>query len=244
MNVATMRRGFKSQAEEIAIRCRQQMHMPEIAPIAMTALAKHLEVAVMTPEDIPGLAEAGFEIINNSNGHGWSALCMSTRSGYLIIHNSTHSTERQESNIAHELSHIICKHKPDRFVEIGASGLMVRTFDHEQEEEAKYLGGCLHLPRKALLHCLFRGMDEAEIAAAYHASTQMVCYRLNVTGARTIFSRAGKKPWRSRQRVGENGISDALCHRSADALDQRGWRGRLKESRVLEVGAPQESARE
>jgi hypothetical protein len=47
---------------------------------------------------------------------------------------------------------------------------------------ANCLGGCLQLPREALLWALKRGMTKNEIADFYEASIQMVTKRINETG--------------------------------------------------------------
>lgn len=84
----------------------------------------------------------------------------------------------------HELSHIICEHKiSDKVKKTGLAGFL-RNLDPEQEDEAEWLGSCLQLPRPALLYSLKKGMTVKEIAEHYNCSTEMVQYRINITGVR------------------------------------------------------------
>jgi Zn-dependent peptidase ImmA (M78 family) len=82
----------------------------------------------------------------------------------------------------HELSHIIIGHSPTR-IDISDNGLLIlHTFDRTQEEEAKWLCGCLLLPRPALLLIRRLGLDAKTAAKKYGTSEQMVAFRLNVLG--------------------------------------------------------------
>ncbi|PSQ69141.1 MAG: hypothetical protein BRD29_02285 [Bacteroidetes bacterium QH_2_67_10] len=55
--------------------------------------------------------------------------------------------------------------------------LRVSSYDRAQEDEAAWLGGCLQIPRTAMLRAVSRGMDNETIARHYTASTQMVQFR-------------------------------------------------------------------
>ena len=82
----------------------------------------------------------------------------------------------------HELAHIICDHQEPAVQRAIPIPSILRNYDRVAEEEAAYLGGCLHIPREALLHCLKMKMSEAQIAEKYAASLDMVRYRIKVTG--------------------------------------------------------------
>jgi len=90
----------------------------------------------------------------------------------------------------HELAHIICGHNPSGIVLVGTSPLPLRVYDQAQEEEAAWLGGCLQLPRRALLSCVAGGMTTAEIAAQFGASERLVAWRRNQTAADVQVRRA------------------------------------------------------
>ena len=79
----------------------------------------------------------------------------------------------------HEIAHIICKHAAPNS---GINGFL-RSYDEAQEEEARYMGGCLQIPREGLLWALRRRMTKEQIAKHFLSSVDLVRYRQNVTGA-------------------------------------------------------------
>lgn len=85
-----------------------------------------------------------------------------------------HSEGRLASDIMHELAHIILGHEPAR-VEVSKDGLLIlSTYDKTQEEEAKWLSGCLLLPREAPLLIRRSGLSPEVAAAKYGVSVPML----------------------------------------------------------------------
>lgn len=118
--------------------------------------------------------------------NNWSAVTIPIgRNKYWIIHNNTHTHSRQQSNLMHELAHIICGHKvDDAKLNLGLSGFL-RDYNEEQENEAEWLGACLQLPRPALLWALKKGMSQNDIADYFNASIEMTRFRINITGVKS-----------------------------------------------------------
>jgi Zn-dependent peptidase ImmA (M78 family) len=173
---ATLRRGFKSEANRKAITFRKELGLKSTDKLCGFNLAKHLGVFIYTLLD--------FKIPESEMHHydEWSAVTLPNKAGdRIIIHNHSHSPERQQSNLMHELSHIICGHKM-RETEFQFDFLLMRDFDEEQEDEANCLGGCLQLPRESLLWALKKGMNKSDISNYYGASVPMVTKRINETG--------------------------------------------------------------
>lgn len=100
------------------------------------------------------------------------------------MHNPTHSDARQQSNIMHELAHIICDHKVDKDKLVNSLSGFLRNYDEIQENEAEWLGACLQLPRQALLYSLKNNLSEDDIALKYCASVEMVRFRINTSGVK------------------------------------------------------------
>ena len=180
-----MRRGFKSEAEKTAIRYHAELGIAAHSPLPAAKLAEHLGVKVITPTDIPGIPDDLLNLLLVGPGKDkWSAAIFIKSDKKHIIHNPTHSSARQESNLMHELAHASCEHTLCE-LESALAGLTIplRKYDHEQEAEAEYLGGCLQLPQKALYHYhhnLKKSVDE--IAIEFNASKQMVNFRLRMSG--------------------------------------------------------------
>ena len=74
------------------------------------------------------------------------------------------------------------------------SGAALRTYNEEQEEEANWLGGCLLLPRDALIAIKRRGRPDGDACAEYGVSPAMLRFRYNVTGVETQLRRT--RPYR------------------------------------------------
>lgn len=169
-------RGFKSKANKTSLILREELGLKPYDKLCGFELAKHKGVYVYTLIDF-GIQESEMQEYSE-----WSAVTLLNKQGdRIIIHNHTHSSKRQQSNIMHELAHVICNHKMRDIVN-GLKFVLMRDFDEDQEAEADCLGGSLQLPREALLWALRRGMDKKSIAEFYNASIQMVTKRVNETG--------------------------------------------------------------
>lgn len=188
-NKPKFRRGFKKWSDEKAKEFREIIGIKHTEPLCAFELCNHLKIPVFTPKQISGLDN---KIVDHLLGKGknyWSAATVPlSLNKYFIIHNPTHTPARQQSNLMHELAHIICEHKiPDSERILGLSGFL-RHHNQEQEDEAEWLGACLQLPRPALVWALRRGMSEMDISDYYNASIEMVKYRINITGVRKQIS--------------------------------------------------------
>ena len=175
-----MKRGFKTQAEQQARDYRRALAIRDSQPLPAKSLAEYLGIHVMTPDEIPGLDPLHSGWLSNCDSK-WSAgaVVIPEQDRVFIVHNSTHSRPRQESNIMHEIAHIICEHPATNS---GINGYL-RSYDNEQEEEARYMGGCLQITRAGLLWALRCRMTKEQIAEHFLASVDLVRYRQNVTGA-------------------------------------------------------------
>lgn len=181
-----LKRGFKAKAERISNQFRAELGLDFNQPLCGFELAKHLDIEVISPE-ILGLDTHHLEVLmgNNKESSGWSALTMTNYNDKkIIVHNTRASEARQQSDLMHELAHIICEHEivvPEGVV----LPSYMRYYDKTQEAEAEYLGSALQLPRECLVWALTTGnMSKNEISTNYSASLQMVNYRINTTGIR------------------------------------------------------------
>jgi hypothetical protein len=93
---------------------------------------------------------------------------------------SAHDPCRTNSDIAHEISHIILEH-PARTVE-RVGGINFFTCDAEEEQEANWLAGCLLLPRPLLVKEARTGATPQDLAKRHEVSEQMATWRLNASG--------------------------------------------------------------
>jgi IrrE N-terminal-like domain len=188
------RRGFKSWCEETALKVRQHQELATTAPLSPFVLARELQVAVVQPADLKHLAEDVRRRLLREHSDCWSAITIPGKERPLIVYNPSHSAARQNSDLMHELAHILLGHKPTVVFIDPNTDLSLRTFDKAQEEEANWLGGCLLLPREVLLHIKATHLSNEAACRHYGVSAKMLSYRMNVSGVNIQHSRA--QAWR------------------------------------------------
>lgn len=176
-------RGFKAEAERTALKFRKELELEPHAPLCGFDLAKHLNIAVSPANEFFPL---GHDMTNLTGpDSGWSALTMKNgQEKTIIIHNQLHAPTRQQSNLMHELAHVICKHEQPETRKNIRLPFFMREFDKQQEEEASYLGSALQIPREGLIWALKKRMETNDIADHFKASTVMVTHRINTTAVK------------------------------------------------------------
>jgi len=179
-------RGFKSRAERTAIRLRKSLGTKPTDPIDMRAVAEKHGIPIWCPDDIPGLADAAKKILLEDDPSSWSAITINFDGKTVIVLNSSHSKERQASNLAHEIAHLIIGHKGQTFVNPEA-GLFLSAYEKKEEDEANWLSGCLLLPREACIYIKKQNMTDTQAIKKYCVSKEMLNYRMNVTGVAKDF---------------------------------------------------------
>lgn len=182
-----MKRGFKTQAEQQAIDVRKQLSLRPWERLPAARLAEELKVEVIDPNRIIGLSGDQLSVLLQTRADEWSAATLLTEEGtYLVIENPSHSTKRREATLLHELAHLLRKHRPAAFSPITGIGVLIRGYDQEQEDEADFLGRCLHLPKPLLNFCLNQHYTNEQISDYAHASVKLVQMRLNLSGVLAI----------------------------------------------------------
>ena len=184
--------GFAAKAERKAVSLRDELGLKPHDPLCAFRLCEHLNIHVVVAEQMVGLSQNSASELCNPDGKHWSALTMpyhpSQKTSHLIIHNSAHSPARQQSNIMHEVGHILCGHQLSAFDISNGLPDYMRHCPVEQELEADCMGWTLLLPRPALLTALTNGWSHADIMQHYNASADMVRLRINKTGIMRQFA--------------------------------------------------------
>ena len=175
-----MEKGFKTWCENESAALRKRLGRGPRDPLPARELLYSLGAIVTAPRLIPGISHFDLAQLTVSDSGAWSAITTFYGDVPIVIVNDAHSARRQESNLHHEASHLICRHRPGKITRIGT--LTLRSYDEETEDQASWLAGCLHLPRAALLAALRTGRSEEEISSHYVASAEMVRFRRGITG--------------------------------------------------------------
>lgn len=179
--MAELRRGFKSWCEKASAGYRRDLGLLRHSALDPRVLAAHLGIEVFYPHQIPGLDSGALHQLVDNDPDSWSAVTLVVGTMTIIILNSSHPLTRQNSSLAHELSHIILRHSPTQAFFGPGGALMMKEYNSSQEAEADCLAGILLVPRDALL-LLLSQMDEPSLASHFGVSADLLRMRKNLTG--------------------------------------------------------------
>lgn len=174
----TLRRGFKAEAEREAARLRKELGLQPHDGLNPRQLAEHLAVAVVDADELVPLAD--LEELERLQSFSFSAATFQIMERDIIVVNPLRALGRQNSDLAHELAHIVLNHELSEVREL--NGQPFRTCRPEEEEEATAFGATLLLPRPLLVSAGRRGASIEQIAHEYHVTIDMARYRYNSTG--------------------------------------------------------------
>lgn len=158
-------------------------------------LADLYGVAVYT---LQGLAKSGcspeaIEFFTSVRPEAWSAALVPNGTGQFIVENNAHTTRRRRSNIAHEMAHLLLEHEFDRILFTNGNRGCANPTSKEMEDQAAELSGELLLPAAGARRAAAYGRSDDQVADQFDVSTEFARWRMNVTGARRIASRAACK---------------------------------------------------
>ncbi|WP_171064628.1 ImmA/IrrE family metallo-endopeptidase [Actinomadura soli] len=159
-------------------------------------MAQHLNIEVVSADQL--VDECKLRQLNEAQDGAFSAATFHiSEDRVVIVCNPLNDAARTNSDIAHEVAHILLRHQVREVQTIG--GHIFFACDSDQEEEANWLGGCLLLPRKLLLREAFSDATPEEVAAKYQVSQQMARFRLNASGVKLQVQRARQTRSRTRR---------------------------------------------
>jgi len=185
----TFRRGFKTQANSIAVGIRADLGLGPTSPLDPWAVCDHLEVVVLKLSELTGAdrRQVGRHFLH-AGRESFSAVVVPRGIRTAIVYNDSHAPVRQRSSLFHELSHLFLGHLIRPLLATDGT----RDRDGTVEDEAAFLGGCLLITNEAAHHILSSGI-RATAAAFYQVSEVMLNYRLGVSGANHVAARRANK---------------------------------------------------
>lgn len=182
----TLRRGFKSKAERIAVEVRAELGLAPEVGIDPRRIAALRGIKVLSATDLIDLSR--LEELEQIQNYSFSAATFELPSGKnVIVTNPLRDPARTNSDLAHELAHLLLEHDLAEVEHFG--GRAFRTCAPDQEEEATALGGTLLLPRPLLLAAARQRLTPHDVATQYQVTQQMARYRMNTTGVERQASR-------------------------------------------------------
>lgn len=174
----TLRRGFKAHAEREAARVRKDLGLASHDRLDPRALARQMNIAIVDAAELVKLEE--LEELERLQAFAFSAATFEIEDRKIIVVSPLRDVGRQNSDIAHELAHVMLKHDLSEIREL--DGMPFRTCKPDEEEEATAFGGTLLLPRPLLLSAALRKATIEQIAGQYDVTVEMARFRYNTTG--------------------------------------------------------------
>lgn len=174
-------RGFKSNANRIALKVREQMGLSPESPIDPSEVCAHYDITLLR------LSEIGFDCsaFQGADSSFFSAVTVPRGAQRGIVFNDFHHPFRQRSSVCHELAHCFLGH--ECAPPLTPKG--ERAYSSGIEAEANFLGGALLITNEAAIRIALTEMPPAEAQALYGASRDMLEYRLRMSGAHIIAKR-------------------------------------------------------
>lgn len=193
-------RGFKTRAEEISLDIRKKLglrpthacparRVAQLYEVSVTSNAALIETVQLLVSEFPEEhTKQQLQSVYTSDSL-FSALMVIIKDFKMILYNERHSPARQESDLMHEMAHIIQQHPGDD-LQLG-SDIALRGHDDQYEEEAKWLGSVLQIPEVGLMWLAKNGFSKESIAERYGASIEMVDFRWKMCGVGRRLQRLG-----------------------------------------------------
>ena len=174
-----LRRGFKAEAERIAIAVREELKLPMTDALNGVALCQHLGIPVIPVQDLidSGASAKSVSCLTSPDAK-FSAMTVAQGTKRLIVYNPRHPAGRRANSLAHEVSHVLLEHP--LLPALGLGGC--RRWDSVLEAEADWQAGALLVPRQAALSWMQSGQSIEDGALHFGVSLALFRWRVNHTG--------------------------------------------------------------
>lgn len=187
------RRGFKTEANNLSQEVRDELGLGLFDRLDPNVLADWLGIPVLSLTELSGDSPAILWLVEREP-EAFSAVTVFRGSRRLVVHNDGHALPRQNSNIAHELSHALLHHPPAPALDDKGC----RYWNQDIEDEATWLSAAL-LVTEAMTISIARGqISKVDAAWQLGVSLSMIQFRMNSTGAhgRVARARANRQAYR------------------------------------------------
>jgi Zn-dependent peptidase ImmA (M78 family) len=165
----------KWRIERLAAAVRAKLKVDQVEPLSPWRLADAIPAHVFYPEDFndEGLA-------SKLRGIKWDgfAFCCEGDPTLMILLNPARSIRRQAATLMEELSHHLLRHKPCSIARNPRTGILERSYDRAQEDEAYDLGAAILLPKERIQRDIAAKQTASKIADAHGCSEELVIYRV------------------------------------------------------------------
>lgn len=183
-----LRRGFVKEANEYASEFREELNLHNSDPICPFVLCEYLQIPIIGLSQHPTIPNSVKSYFGSRGQDDFSATTLVDGNFKEIVHNDYHHPKRQNSNIVHELAHILLGHEArPPMLQDGC-----RNIDKTIEHEANELGWVILIPKIAAMRALEKFGSLSEAAEFYNVSLKLMTYRVRKSGAMGWFKNKSK----------------------------------------------------
>lgn len=182
-----LRRGFKADAERLALELRAELGLDADDSIDPRDLAEEYGIPVVGARDLDVANEHANYFTGEKSGV-WSATTVFHGTRRLIVLNDFHDPRRIANSLAHELAHLFLEHEPTPVVKGDGS----RMWNDQVEAEANELGARILIPGVTARALAVEGREPVDVADRFGVSEQLARWRLNVSGGYQIRARVSR----------------------------------------------------
>ncbi|GAB4043002.1 ImmA/IrrE family metallo-endopeptidase [Spirosoma litoris] len=168
---------FRQRCEEIATLQRHELGLYAFTPLTAQVLAQKLQVHIYPIDKLPGVEP---EMVANALARpDWSAAIIQ-QNPVVVMYKPTNSLARQQSDLMHELAHVLLHHPLGSLDNVTGKFL----FSPIHEAEATYLGGCLLLPKRAVEWAAIKQFTVEQVMNHFGVSQKIVTWRCQINNVR------------------------------------------------------------
>ncbi len=160
------------------MRVRTELGLSESDAVDPRDVAVQMGVSVVSADEL--VPRKDLEELERLQAYAFSAATFKVQERHIIVVNPIRTVARQNSDVAHELAHLILKHELSEVRDL--AGTPFRTCRPDEELQATTFGGTLLLPRPLLVSAAKRRASIEDIADQYDVTVEMARFRYNTTG--------------------------------------------------------------
>ena len=175
------KRGFKKKCEEMVSKARGDLGLSRYAPFDPFIYAELLGIQCVPVSELArdGCPEESLAHVAGAGRRDFSAVTIRKGMRCLIVYNDNNDPERQKSDVAHELAHVLLEHEAGPLFGLGGC----RDVDDLREKEAAWLGAALLVPEHVALSVARQRLAVEDAAERFGVSEEIMRWRVNATGA-------------------------------------------------------------
>lgn len=178
--------GFKQYAVDLGLKIRTELGLSAFDRLDSDKLAARYNVTVVSFGEV-GCAPEALQYFTHDNWRSLSGFALPVDDMTAVALNPSHTEARQRSTFTHEISHVVLSHESKVRLTKDDSCL---DSDLDQEEEARWLGAELLLPRESAKRAVLQDISEDQVCQRFGVSPELARWRMNISGGRTIRQRA------------------------------------------------------